>query len=62
MLKTFTVSFFGHREVEQYRETEQILENLIYKMLSEHEYTEILIGRNGEFDQLGVSIFGKLRV
>ena len=61
MLKTFTVSFFGHREVEQYRETEQILEDLIYKMLSEHEYTEILIGRNGEFDQLVASNVHRVR-
>ena len=61
MLEIFTVSFFGHREVERFRDTEQALENLIHKLLSEHEYVEILIGRNGEFDQLVSSVVHRVR-
>lgn len=61
MLDIFTVSFFGHREVERFRETEQALENLIHKLFSEKEYVEILIGRNGEFDQLVASVVHRVR-
>lgn len=61
MLETFTVSFFGHREVNDFHNTEKALENLIYKFLSEHEYVEFLIGRNGEFDQLVSSVVHRVR-
>lgn len=61
MLEIFTVSFFGHREVERFRDTEQALENLIHRLLTEHEYVEILIGRNGEFDQLVASVVHRVR-
>ena len=61
MLEIFTVSFFGHREVERFRDTEQALENLIHRLLTEHEYVEILIGRNGEFDQLVSSVVHRVR-
>ena len=61
LLETFTVSFFGHREVERFRDAEQALDNLIHKLLSEHEYVEILIGRNGEFDQLVASTVHRVR-
>lgn len=61
MLDTFTVSFFGHREVERFRDTELALEKMIHKLFTEHEYVEILIGRNGEFDQLVSSVFHRVR-
>ena len=61
MLDTFTVAFFGHREIEYFQETEQALEKLIESLMREHEYVEFLIGRNGEFDQLTASTVRSVR-
>lgn len=61
MLDTFTVAFFGHREIEYFQETEQALEKLIESLMREHEYVELLIGRNGEFDQLTASTVRSVR-
>lgn len=48
---TYTVSFFGHRVIEDSLLIEQRLEILIRKLLKEKEYVEFLVGREGEFDQ-----------
>lgn len=61
MLDIYTVAFFGHREIEHFRETEQTLEKLIEKLVRNHEYVEFLIGRNGEFDQLVSSTVRSVR-
>jgi len=47
----FTVSFCGHRVIEDPLLIEQRLEILIRKLLKEKEYVEFLVGRDGEFDQ-----------
>ena len=52
MLTTYTVSFFGHRFIEDSLRIEQHLETLIRKLLKEKEYVEFLVGRDGEFDQI----------
>ena len=51
-MNTFTVSFFGHRVIEDPLRMEQRLETLIRKLLKEKEYVELLVGRDGEFDQI----------
>ena len=51
-MNTYTVSFFGHRFIEEPLRMEQRLETLIRKLLKEKEYIEFLVGRDGEFDQL----------
>lgn len=51
-LNTYTVSFFGHRVIEDPLRIEQRLEMLIRKLLKEKEYVEFLVGRDGEFDQI----------
>lgn len=48
----FTVSFFGHRVIEDPLLIEQRLEMLIRKLLNEKEYVEFLISRGGEIDLL----------
>ena len=50
-MSTYTVSFFGHRVIEDPLRIEQRLEKLIRKFLKEKEYVEFLVGRDGEFDQ-----------
>ncbi len=51
-MEIFTVAFFGHRYVTDYFAIEGRLEEWIRLLISEHEYVEFLIGRNGEFDQM----------
>ena len=51
-MNTYTVSFFGHRKIDNALEIESRLEQLIRTLLREHEYIEFLVGRDGEFDQM----------
>lgn len=61
MLKTYTVSFFGHREITNGLVVEQHLEVLIRKLLLEKEYVEFLVGRNGEYDQIVSSVIRRCK-
>ena len=54
-LTIFTVSFFGHRQIDDPFTIEDKLERLIRELLTTKEYVEFLIGRDGEFDQLVAS-------
>ena len=47
-----TVSFFGHRQIDDVFKIEKQLEALIRELLLTKEYVEFLVGRDGEFDQL----------
>ena len=51
-MNQYTVSFFGHRVIEDPLLIEQRLEQLIRKLLKEKEYVEFLVSRDGEFDQI----------
>ncbi len=50
-LEIYTVSFFGHRYLDNILEIEAKLEELIRQLLEQHEYCDFLIGRDGDFDQ-----------
>lgn len=51
-MNTYTVSFFGHRYIENALEIESGLEQVIQALLRSKEYVEFLVGRDGEFDQI----------
>ena len=51
-MNIYTVSFFGHRIINNPLLIERQLEILIRNLLREHEYVEFLVGRDGEFDQI----------
>lgn len=51
-MNIFTVSFFGHREVEEPSEIEKRLDKLLHLIINREEYVEFLVGREGEFDLL----------
>ena len=55
-MNTFTVSFFGHREIENGFEIERRLEEIIADLIRSKEYVEFLVGRDGEFDLLASSV------
>ena len=52
----YRVSFFGHRVVEDPLNIEKKLEMLICELLLQHDYVELLVGREGEFDQMVSSV------
>lgn len=54
-MNIYTVSFFGHRKIERPSEIEERLDRLLYEFITQKEYVEFLIGREGEFDLLTVS-------
>ena len=60
-MEIYTVSFFGHRRLDDFMGAERRLEKLIRELLSEREYVEFLVGRNGDFDQLAASTVLRLK-
>ena len=54
-MEIYKVSFFGHRRMERFRLAEEMVDDLIYKLIHEHEYVEFMVGRDGDFDQLATS-------
>ena len=60
-MNTFTVSFFGHRMIDNALEIENRMELLIRNLLGEYEYVEFLVGRDGEFDQLVSSVIRRCK-
>ncbi len=55
MLDIFTVSFFGHRQIDEARQVVEQLDELVRRFIREKEYVDFLVGRNGEFDQYAAS-------
>ena len=54
-MNSFSVSFFGHRQLNDPFTVERYLETLIRELLNTKQYVEFLVGRDGEFDQLVAS-------
>lgn len=61
MFRPYTVACFGHRQIEDIFAVEARLEDIFRKLIDRHEYLEILIGNNGEFDQLASSVVRRLK-
>ena len=51
-MEVFTVSFFGHRKIDNFPVVEQRVDEIVRSLLREKSYVEFLVGRDGEFDQL----------
>ena len=47
----FTVSLFGHREIDDLRLLEKRLSPILKELIKTNTYVSFLIGRNGEFDE-----------
>ncbi len=52
IVNIYTVSFFGHRRINDQLRLDGELDELITRLLREHSYVEFLVGRDGDFDQL----------
>ena len=57
----YTVSFFGHREIENSLEVERKLEAIITELIKTKKYIEFLVGREGEFDILAASVVKRVK-
>lgn len=55
-MNIFTVSLFGHREIDNLRQLDDKLAPLIKEIIQAKPYVSFLIGRNGEFDEYCASI------
>lgn len=51
-MKPFTVSFFGHREIDHFSAVADQTEEVIRQLLIQYPYVEFLVGRDGDFDQI----------
>ena len=49
-MNIYTVSFFGHRTIENGVEIERRLDKLLHELITQKEFIDFLIGRDGEFD------------
>ncbi len=49
-MEVLTVAFFGHRYVDNLLKVEDALYEHIKWLITENEYVEFLVGRNGDFD------------
>lgn len=59
--QVFTVSFFGHRDFVGTPMDEYHIERIIEKIVERNPMTDILIGRNGEFDKCVASVVRRLK-
>ncbi len=59
MINIYTVSFFGHRYIEQEAEIESRLDRILHELINEKEYVDFLIGRDGEFDMIASAAIRK---
>ena len=57
----YTVSFFGHRYIDDSLKTAEKLEELILSLIAKNEYVDFLVGRNGEFDRLVSSTIHRIK-
>lgn len=55
-----TVSFLGHRKIENISEIEKKLFSVINNIIKNHDYVKFLVGREGEFDLLASSVISKV--
>lgn len=55
-MNIYTVSFFGHRYVEWGTALENRLDTLLHDLITQREFVDFLIGRDGDFDLLASSV------
>ena len=60
-LDVYTVSFFGHRYIDNISAIEDKLEPIIENLLRTKEYVEFLVGRNGDFDRIAASVIRRVK-
>ncbi len=59
-MNIYTVSFFGHRTVENISEVERRLIDVISRIVKSKDYVKFLFGNDGEFDWLVSSVISRV--
>ena len=60
-MNMYTVTFFGHRYIDNMYRIEEKLEPILKDLINQKEYVEFLVGRDGEFDQIVSSAIRKAK-
>ena len=60
-MTVFTVSLFGHREIDDLRRLENKLTPIIKELIQTKAFVAFLIGRNGEFDEYVASVIKRIQ-
>ena len=60
-MNVFTVSFFGHRDIDDLWHLEKQLAPVVASLIQTKEYVSFLIGRSGEFDEYAASIIKRVQ-
>lgn len=60
-MEVYTVSFFGHRQIDNPVFIDSELEKQIVRLLLEKEYVQFLVGRDGDFDLLVSSVIHRCK-
>lgn len=60
-MNIFTVSLFGHREIDNLRELENKMIPILKKLIQTKSYVSFVIGRNGEFDEYAASVIKRIQ-
>ena len=60
-LDIFRVSFIGHRVVDEYRQVEEELDEVIGLLHRKYGFIDFNVGRNGEFDELATQAVRRFR-
>lgn len=60
-LDIFRVSFIGHRVVDEYRQVEEELDEVIELLHHKYGFIDFNVGRNGEFDELATQAVRRFR-
>ena len=60
-MNIFTVSLFGHREINDLRSLDKQLTPIIRALIQTKPYVSFLIGRYGEFDEYAASVIKCVR-
>lgn len=61
IMNIFTVSLFGHREIDNLRYLNDELTPIIKELIKTEEYVAFLIGRSGEFDEYAASVIKRVQ-
>ncbi len=59
-MNIYTVSFFGHRIVENVSEVEKKLTDTVSRIIETNDYVKFLFGNDGEFDWLVSSVISRV--
>ena len=59
-MDVFTVSFFGHRRIDNMSAIEEKLDEILCDIIENNNFVEFLVGREGDFDIIVASVIRRV--